>query len=115
MQNLKLGGLEFLYDGGLHDIDRDTLERPQSDSAHVVEYLRGRGYLYEGATLYMRYVWLDPVKRNELMIIYSEDLAPTGYRISDLLPGGRAAGAREDLTTSLHQRAMSAFTVEGGG
>ena len=32
---------------------------------------------------------LDPERRKELMIIYSEDLAPTGVKVDNLMPGGR--------------------------
>jgi len=57
-------------------------------------------------------VWLDADLRNELMIIYSEDLRLTGYRIEDPTEGGIAVNKRTPLLKSLHERALSSFKVE---
>jgi len=38
--------------------------------------------------MFKRTVWLDADLRNELMMIYSEDLASTGFNVSDLTEGG---------------------------
>ena len=41
--------------------------------------------------MYVRLVHLlDEQKRKELMIIYGEDLAPTGFTAADLKKGGKA-------------------------
>jgi len=105
------GAHTFLHDAGVLNIDDDYRERPASDSAHVVDFLRGQGYGYDGDTLFKRLVWLDAAKRNELMIIYAEDLRPTGYRVPDLQPGGSAAAHWPALAQALHRRALASFTI----
>ena len=58
-----------------------------------------------------RMVWLDAALRNELMIIYSEILDPTGYRVSDLTEGGTSAAEWPALSQALHERALASFTI----
>lgn len=111
MQTLTLNGLTFLHDADVLNIDEDYRERPTSDSAHVVDFLRKKGYTLEGDTLFKRMVWLDAALRNELMIIYSEDLAPSGFRLPDLTQGGPHAEKWSALSSSLHERALASFTV----
>jgi hypothetical protein len=111
MQTLTLNGLTFLQDANMLNIDEDYRERPTSDSAHVVDFLRKKGYTLEGDTLFKRMVWLDADLRNELMIIYSEDLAPSGFRLPDLTQGGTHADKWSALSSSLHERALASFTV----
>lgn len=112
MDTMTLNGLTFLHDADVLNIDDDYAERPTSDSAHVVDYLRQNRYRLQGDTMFMRLVWLDPDLRNELMIIYSENLRPTGLRISDLRKDGGAGGMWASISQGLHERALSSFVVE---
>lgn len=111
MTTITLGGLEFLHDAGVLNIDEDYRERPTSDSAHVVNFMKGKGYTLEGDTMFKRLVWLDTDRRNELMIIYSETLDTTGYRPSDLTEGGPAAAEWKALSRALQERALSSFKI----
>ena len=112
METMTLNGLTFLHDGDVLSIDEDYKERPTSDSAHMVDFLKAQGYTLEGETIFRRMVWLDGDMRNELMIIYSEDLAPTGYRLTDLNEGGSQAEKLSSISEDLQQRALASFTVE---
>jgi hypothetical protein len=112
MGTMTLNGLTFLHDADVLNIDEDYRERPTSDSAHVVDFLKARGYSFGGDTMFKRMVWLDPDLRNELMIIYSEDLGSTGFRIEDLAKGGPHAGQWSAISDTLHQRALASFSVE---
>jgi hypothetical protein len=47
-----------------------------------------------------------PDRRKELMIIYAEDLAPTGFAAADLAAGGKSAGEMPRLERELLQRAV---------
>lgn len=49
-----------------------------SDEQHVAALLRARAYTLPPTMMSVRFVHLIDNKRKELMIIYSEDLAPTG-------------------------------------
>lgn len=111
MRTMTLGGLEFLHDADVLNIDEDYRERPTSDSAHVVNFMKEKGYTLEGDTILKRLVWLDGERRNELMIIYAEDLAPTGYRPSDLTEGGPAATEWAAIAQALEERCLSSFKI----
>ena len=111
MGTMMLNGLSFLHDADVLNIDEDYRERPTSDSAHVVDFLKEQGYIVGGDTMFKRMVWLDADLRNELMIIYSEDLGPTGLRAADLAEGGRQADQWRSISEALHQRALVSFSV----
>ena len=111
METITLNTLPFLHDADVLNIDADYAERPTSDSAHVVDYLKQNGYTLTGDAMFKRLVWLDAGLRNELMIIYSEDLRPTGFRSSDLSKEGGAAAEWEGISRALHERALSSFRL----
>ena len=112
LETMTMGGLAFLHNADVLNIDDDYKERPTSDSAHVVEFLKEKGYTLEGDTMFERMFWLDSTRRNELMIIYSEDLDPTGHTIADLGKDGTSAGEWPALSRSLHERALASFTIQ---
>ena len=112
LETMQLGHLNFLHDADVLNIDADYKERPTSDSAHVVEFFKEKGYPFGGDSMFKRLVWLDADLRNELMIIYSEDLASPGFSASDLAKGGSHAMEWASLSKSLHERALSSFTVK---
>ena len=111
MERMTIDGLTFLHDAGVLNIDEDYKERPTSDSAHVVEFLKAHGYTLDGDTMFKRLVWLDPDLRNELMIIYSEDLRPTGFRAADLAEGGSQSEHWSSMSEALHRRALASFSA----
>ena len=86
--------------------------KPGSDLEHVHALLRAKGYQLPEAMMNVRLVHLlDEQKRKELMIIYAEDLYPTGFTTNDLLPGGKRSGQWPSLETSLIQRAKKALAL----
>jgi hypothetical protein len=112
METMTLDSLTFLHDADVMNVDADYTDRPDSDSAHALDFIKQEGYTLEGDVMYKRLVWLDPDLRNELMIIYSEDLLPTGFRIADLAEGSQAIDRRNSLFRDLHERALSSFRVD---
>jgi len=112
METIVLKELTFLHDADVSNIDDDYTDRPTSDFAHVVNFLKEKGYLFEGDAMFKRLVWLDGDLRNELMIIYSEGLASTGHKIADLSKGGMVTAEWLDLSRSLHERALASFVVQ---
>ena len=91
--------------------DEDYRKRPNSDSAHVVDFLKTKGYRLGGDVVFKRLVWLDHDKRNELMIIYSEDLGLTEYPVGDLSEAGVPVAKRPEFAQPLHDRAMASFFI----
>lgn len=112
METMTIGGLNFLHDSDVLNIDENYRQRPTSDSAHVVDFLKEKGYSLSGDAMFKRLVWLDADLRNELMIIYSEDLSLIGFRAADLAEGGSHANQWAPMSESLHQRALASFSVE---
>jgi hypothetical protein len=111
MRTITIGGMTFLHDADVLNIDEDYRERPASDSAHVVDFLRDKGYTFGGDTMFHRLVWLDADLRNELMIIYSENMHSTGYRHSDFAEGGPAAAEWSRISQALQERSLASFKV----
>ncbi len=86
--------------------------RPGSDTEHVQQLLRSKGYQMPDGMMNVRFVHLfDDQKRKELMIIYAEDLKPTGFHVNDLMPGGKDAAQWPSLEASLIGRAKAALTL----
>jgi hypothetical protein len=111
MDSLHLEGFTFLHNAYPMNIEEVYEARPSSDSAHAVDFLKEKGYLLTGDILSHRMVWLDADLRNELMIIYSEILDPTGYRPSDLTEGGPAAAEWTGISRALQERSLSSFKI----
>ena len=111
METMTLENFTFLHDADVMNIDDDYAERPTSDSAHVVDFLKQKGYTIEGEVMFKRMVWLDTDMRNELMIIYSEDLNSIGLSISDLKKDENLTETWSRISADLHKRAVSSFSI----
>ena len=111
METLSLNGFTFLHDADVLNIDEDYRERPASDSAQVVDFLRDKGYTFGGDTMFHRLVWLDTDLRSELMIIYSEDMNSAGFRLSDFAEGGPAAAEWPRISQALQERSLASFRI----
>ena len=87
--------------------------RPESDGAKARAFLRGKGWTIGPDVMLERLAWvLDSPARNELMVIYMEDLAGQGLTAADLAEGGTARDRWPALTEAFHRRAAAAFTVK---
>lgn len=105
----KLGGMDF----NVRARFGSSNETPKggSDNEHVQALIRAKGYKFPAGMMNVRLVHLpDPEKRKELMIIYAEDLAPTGFTSDDLLPGGKAHEKWPAIEKELIERAESRIT-----
>jgi hypothetical protein len=86
-QHATIGGLDFYLDTWFRPNHAAT--RPGSDREHVQALISAKGYKMPAGMMYVRLVHLlNEQKRKELMIIYGEDLAPTGHTVDDLQEGG---------------------------
>lgn len=81
--------MDFYVDTWVRASDENT--RQGSDREHVRALIRAKGYNMPAGMMSVRLVHLlDEQKRKELMIIYGEDLAPTGLEVAELKEGGKA-------------------------
>jgi hypothetical protein len=110
-QHATIGGWDFYVDSWVRASDEPN--RPGSDGEHIRELLRAKGYKLPAAMMSVRLVHLlDPEKRKELMIIYSENLAPTGLSAASLQKGGASYSRWPDIQKALIERAEKSIKIE---
>lgn len=86
--------------------------RAGSDLEHVKAMLEKAGYKTPAETMNVRLVQvLDEARRKELMFIYAEDLAPTGYTSAQLLDGDKTRPEWEPLKQQLIERAHQRIRI----
>ena len=92
--------------------------RPGSDRESVMRILARQGYALPPEMQNVRLVQMldDPAGtgrgRRELMLIYSEDLAPTGKTVAELVADGKITDAFKPLEKPLVDRAIASFKIE---
>lgn len=102
-------GLEWLSDARSGMVPR-TEENPNSDGARFRAFMRAKGYVLPQEHVRLRMVHLDAAKRNELMVIYMEDLAPRGLAAMDLREGGKAHAEWPKVVEELVRNAKTGMT-----
>jgi len=109
-----IGGLDFYVDTWPRSNGDKT--EPDSDREHIDALIRAKGYKIPANMMYVRLVHLlDAEKRNELMIIYGEDLASSGFTAADLREGGKAHTQWPALQNGLIERAKMKIALEETG
>jgi hypothetical protein len=110
-RHTQIGGLDFYLDTWAEPTTEGI--KPGSDVEHLYTLLRTHGYKLPPGMMSVRLVHLlDQQKRKELMIIYSENLAPTGFTVPDLHPGGRASDQWPQIEKDLIDRAEKSIAIE---
>jgi hypothetical protein len=110
-RHTSVGGLDFYVDTWVGSKDEQT--QPGSDRQHVEELIRCNGFNMPAGMMYLRLVHLlDERKRKELMIIYGEDLGPTGFSAADLSKGGKAFGQWPAIERGLLERAGKKIAIQ---
>jgi hypothetical protein len=111
-KTVSLAGLEFVADAYPRNVKANP-GRPDSDGSRARSFLESKGYrMASDDVLSQRLVHLiDKEKRNELMIIYIEDLGGMGLTAADLAAGGRAAGRWDEISKGLLERAVKGMSL----
>jgi hypothetical protein len=105
-----IGGLDFFLDTWPRANGEKT--NPGSDREHIEALIRGSGYKMPAGMMYVRLVHLlDEKKRKELMIIYGEDLASTGFTAADLEENGKSRDRWPALEVGLIERAQKTISL----
>lgn len=106
-KTVNIGGLDFIADAAARNINANP-GRPDSDGSRARSFLEVKGYrMASDDILSQRLVHLvDEAKRNELMIIYMEDLRRVGLTAADLASGGASAGRWDEIAKGLLDRAV---------
>lgn len=111
-KTVSVGGLEFIADAYARNI-KGNQGRPDSDGARARAFLESKGYrMASDEVLSQRLVHLvDEAKRNELMIIYMEDLSAMGLTAAELAPNGKAAAEWDEMSKGLLDRAVKGIKI----
>jgi hypothetical protein len=110
---VNIGGLDFIADAYPRSL-KGNLGRPDSDGNRARSFLASKGYRMASDDIVSeRLVHLvDKAKRNELMIIYTEDLGGMGLTAVDLAAGGSAATRWDEIAKGLLERALKNMKVK---
>jgi hypothetical protein len=108
-----IGGLEFIADAYARNL-KGNPGRPDSDGARARAFLESKGYrMASDDVLSQRLVHMvDEAKRDELMIIYLEDLSGMGLTATDLAEGGRASARWDEISNGLLERAVKGLKIQ---
>jgi hypothetical protein len=106
-----IGGLDFYVDTWVSS--REEKSKPESDGEHIRSLISEHQYKMPEGMMCVRLVHLlDEAKRQELMIIYGEDLAPTGFTAADLEKNGTAYNQWPVIEPGLIERAKRSVKLE---
>jgi len=110
-RHTQIGGLDFFVDTWVRAHDAQT--EPGSDREHINALIHAKGYKMPAGMMDVRLVHLlDAEKRKELMIIYGEDLASTGFTAADLQGKGKAHERWPAIEKGLIERAEKKFVLK---
>lgn len=110
-KTVKIGGLDFFADAYARNLKQNP-GRPDSDGSRARAFLESKGYKFPENVLSQRLVHLiDKEKRNELMIIYLEDMSATGLSAADLGKGGKAEAKWNEVSEALLARAQKDLEI----
>lgn len=114
-QTAKIGGYDFIADSRALNLEAaKAQQRPDSDGARARAFLESKGYrMATDDVLMQRLVHiLDATRRDELMIIYMEDLGGSGLIAEDLAVKGKAEKQWGPISLGLLQRAVSGIEIK---
>jgi len=110
-RHANIGGMDFYVDTWVRP--NDAAIEPGSDREHIEALIRAKGYKMPAGMMYVRLVHLlDEQKRKELMIIYGEDLAPTGLTAAELREGGPAYGRWPAIEKDLIESSQKKIAIK---
>ncbi len=101
---VRVGDAEYRHGLWCFDVEKSALERPESDTARIQEWLAAAGYRQEGVFVGTRLARIFANGRSELLLFYGETIGLTGIDCGD------EDTAREHLP-SIIGRSESAFRL----
>ena len=110
-RHVNIGGMDFYVDTWARP--KDAKAEPGSDVEHIRALIRAKGYAMPAGMISVRLVHLlDEQKRKELMIIYSEDVKPTGFTAADLGEQSKAYDRWPAIQDALVERATKKIVIQ---
>ena len=111
-RSVSIGGLDFFADTYARNIKLNP-GRPDGDAAHGRAFLESKGYkLGSDETITARFLhYIGEKKRDELMIIYLEDLADLGVTAADVAKGGKDEAKFSEIAEAFLARAQKDIKI----
>jgi hypothetical protein len=106
----KFAGRDFFVDADFAEGNRKA--RPGSDLEHVQRLIHTNGYTLPDHMINVRLVNLFEQNRKELMIIYAEDMKPTGLTPAELQVEGNAEKQWPAIERKLIENAKASIAIE---
>jgi hypothetical protein len=108
---MEIAGMSF-YTRARFGLTNET-PKPGSEMERVNKLLAAKGYTLPAEMINARFIhYLDEPKRNELMIIVSEDMAPLGHKHDDLVKGSPTAEPWLSMSQKMIASASQRFTIK---
>lgn len=111
-KSVNIGGFDFIADAYARNIKANP-GRPDSDGARARAFLESKGYrLGSDEVLSLRLLhYIGEKRRDELMIIYIEDMARLGLTSADVAKGGKAEAKWIEISEALLARAQKDLKI----
>ena len=111
-RHVTIAGMDFFLDTWVRSADEKV--KAGSDREHIEALISAKGLKMPASMAYVRLVHLlDEQKRKELMIIYGEDLATTGFTASDLNEGGKSRAQWPAIEERMIENAKRKIVLAG--
>ncbi len=109
--DIKIAGLDFNMRPRFGPME--TSPKPGSEIEHVVKMVTAAGYTFPKEIVNVRLVHLpEPTKRRELMILYAEDMAPTGMTFADLVVDNKLSPKWAPVEATLVKRVLNRVKIQ---
>ena len=111
-KSVNVGGLDFVADAFARNIKLNP-GRADGDGARAREFLASKGYRLAGDEVVMQRLvhLIGEPKRDELMIIYLEDLGAKKLTAADFAPGGKESARWDEFSHALLERAVGGLKI----
>jgi hypothetical protein len=109
-RTIDIGGLSFDVRARF---GASTPPKPASDADHVWKMIEGAGFKLPRDMMNVRFVHLPDEQKRTDMVIYAEDLKPTGLTAADLEAGGKASAQWAALEQALIERGAQKLKLSG--
>ena len=113
-KTVNIGGLDFIADSWARNL-KTTPGRPDGDGARGRAFIESKGFKLASDDMISQRLlhYILPDRRNELMVIYMEDMSPLGLTAVDVNKGGKAEAKWMEISEGLLARAQKGMKIRG--
>ena len=111
-KTVNIGGLDFIADSWARNL-KTTPGRPDGDGAKGRAFIESKGFKLASDDMISQRLlhYILPDRRNELMVIYMEDMSPLGLTAVDVNKGGKAEAKWNEISEGLLSRAQKGMKI----